>query len=343
MRAACVRFCITSSQYLCLSKRQLASTTTTMAETRKRQREAKELLDPATKTPRISFSSSETIDRILFASRINDSSITTTKAGWCLREGLEHVISVNEGKLLSLIEQHGIPPFYLQSSHCRHDNDEASPQSSWVEPKTCFQSLCRIIAGQQLAGAAARTVWKRLLETTSPGMLSPEIILMLEEQGAEKHLQKPAGLSRAKAGAIVTLAKAFQDGELSEEFLLTAEEDVLRAALLQIKGIGPWTCDMFAMFYLHQPNILPLGDLGVRKGMQRCFALTGKGKKGTLCANQDATRMRQVMEPYRPYQSLVTYYMWRVADTPDFYNEKKKSATTPGKKSGPNARDATML
>jgi DNA-3-methyladenine glycosylase II len=162
-------------------------------------------------------------------------------------------------------------------------------------------------------------------------MLSPESILMLEEQGVEQHLQKPAGLSRAKAGAVVTLAKAFQGEQLSEEFLLTAEEDALRAALLQIKGIGPWTCDMFAMFYLHQPNILPLGDLGVRKGMQQCFELTGKGKKGTLCANQDATKMRDVMEPYRPYQSLATYYMWRVADTPDFYNEQKKGATPPGK------------
>lgn len=303
-----------------------------MVETRKRQREAKELLDP-TKT-----SSSKAVDRILCASGLNVSS-TTTKAGWCLREGLEHVVSVNEGKLLSLIEQHGPPPFYLQSSHCRHDN-EASPQSSCIDPTTCFQSLCRIIAGQQLAGAAARTVWKRLLETTS-GMLSPERVLMLEEQGVEQHLQKPAGLSRAKAGAVVTLAKAFQDETLSEEFLLTAEEDTLRAALLQIKGIGPWTCDMFAMFYLHQPNILPLGDLGVRKGMQRCFELTGKGKKGTLCANQDATRMRQVMEPFRPYQSLVTYYMWRVADTPDFYNEKKKSANAPENKNGPSARRVT--
>jgi DNA-3-methyladenine glycosylase II len=327
MRAACARFCIISSQYLCSSKRQLASTTI-MVETRKRLREVKELLDP-TKTARISSSSSsETVDRILSASGINVGS-TTTKAGWCLREGLEHVISVREGKLLSLIEQHGPPPFYMQSSHCRHDN-EASPQSSSVEPTTCFQSLCRIIAGQQLAVAAARSVWKRLLETTS-GMLSPESILMLEEQGVEQHLQKPAGLSRAKAGAVVTLAKAFQGEQLSEEFLLTAEEDALRAALLQIKGIGPWTCDMFAMFYLHQPNILPLGDLGVRKGMQQCFELTGKGKKGTLCANQDATKMRDVMEPYRPYQSLATYYMWRVADTPDFYNEKKKIATPPGK------------
>jgi 3-methyladenine DNA glycosylase/8-oxoguanine DNA glycosylase len=215
-----------------------------------------------------------------------------------------------------------------QIKTCRHEHPD--PQAD--QPQNCFQSLCRIVAGQQLAGAAARTVWLRLLDVTGCN-LNPNTILELASKGFEEHLQKPAGLSKAKARSIMALAEAFQAGELrdmsitddhtsslSEAFLTTAEDDKVRKALLSIKGIGPWSCDMFMMFYLERPNVLPVGDLGVRKGIAKLFQLRGKGKQSSLCPKKDAELIDKTLAVYKPYSSLVSYYMWKVADTRDVYD-----------------------
>jgi DNA-3-methyladenine glycosylase II len=255
---------------------------------------------------------------------------TRTKSGWCLREGLIHVLKVDNARLVPFVRQQGLPLIYTQRNNCRHEKEGDLSQ---FQPQTCFQSLCRIVAGQQLAGAAARTVWNRLLETTK-NELTPATVLKLVDQGIEVSLQKPSGLSGAKARAIHALARSFQDEQLTEIFLKSGSESAVREALLQIKGIGPWSCDMFLMFYLEQPNVFPVGDLGVRKGMAKYFDLRGKGKGGALCPKKDLEAMQQAMEPYQPFQSLVTYYMWKVADTKDFYGDdshQKDSTATPVK------------
>ena len=149
-------------------------------------------------------------------------------------------------------------------------------------------------------------------------------------------MRKPAGLSRAKAQAIVALAQAFvaDDGDL-EDFLNSpnsTEEDI-RSKLLPIKGIGPWTCDMFLMFYLEKGNVLPVGDFGVRKGIAKFFGLKGKGYKGSLCNIKDKEVMEQVMAPYKPYQSLISYYMWAVADTKTFIETTTAAAAARARKS----------
>jgi DNA-3-methyladenine glycosylase II len=166
--------------------------------------------------------------------------------------------------------------------------------------------------------------------TTDAPNLNPTSILRLAEQGVEEHLQKPAGLSRAKASSIVALATAFEKGELTEDFFIapTSTEADIRNALLPIKGIGPWTCDMFLMFYLEKGNVMPLGDLGVRKGIAKFFTLTGRGPKQSLCQVKDKDVMERTLAPFEPYQSLVAYYMWVVADTKDFYREEDKSGHT---------------
>ena len=305
------------------------------------------------------------VDRILTNVGFDSKATVQAKSGWCLRRALNHIVTVDNGRLAPLVEQHGPPMYYACTnqgkSKCRHEeecSDEAAQQVK--NPQTCFQSLCRIIAGQQLAGAAAQAVWQRLLETTEH-KLTPERILDLVDVGycnpnargistktKKNHtnvsslvvqdvsrLQKPAGLSRAKAHSIVHLADAFLKEDLTEDFLtskrksgdpildVSANETVVRDALLRIKGIGPWSCDMFFMFYLEKPNILPLGDLGVRKGIAKhFFSMTGKAAK--LCQTKDAPRIHKRLNPYHPYQSLVTYYMWRAADTPEFYHDNKK-------------------
>jgi 3-methyladenine DNA glycosylase/8-oxoguanine DNA glycosylase len=308
-----------------------------------------------------------------------------TKAGWCLRQGLKHLVSVDNGAMAPLVEKHGAPSFYAcleqhKKQPCRHPdtnnkNNEATPQGN--DPQNCFQSLCRIVAGQQLAGAAALAIWKRLLDTVGYKLTPQSVLDLVDVRYSSKEdvdarvtkkakrgsstttpqpslvvddvsrLQKPAGLSQSKATSIVHLAHAFQEGYLSDAFLTKAKmndnnndddgDTGLRDALLQIKGIGPWSCDMFLMFYLERPNVLPLGDLGVRKGIGRFFAMKPLTKTpsngGMLCAKKDADRIHERLAPYNPYQSLLTYYMWKAADTKDFYNDDKNKATvTDGEK-----------
>lgn len=252
-------------------------------------------------------------------------SSTTTKAGWCLKEGIRHIVSTDNGRLFRLVESQGLPSFYHSLESCRHE-----PTDNIKAPENCFPSLCRIIAGQQLAGKAAQSIWKRLLETTKHDLTPRNIISLAsggKEDGTESHLeiavQKPSGLSRAKARSILDLSRHFASSTevLSEEYLTnpTATEEDLREALLRVKGLGPWSCDMFIMFHLEQKNVFPFGDLGVRKGVSKVFRVKGKGKQGSLCQKKDLEHVMTLVEPYSPYQSLLTYYMWRAADTKDVY------------------------
>ena len=209
---------------------------------------------------------------------------TQTKASWCLQKGLEHVCTVDGGKLAPLVQQHGAPGFYScigEGKKCRHDATQ-----DLKDPSTCFQSLCRTIAGQFVSGSSAQAAWRRLLESTNDN-LTPETIMALvskrkkvDEGLLESRLQKPVGLTKTKAKSIVDLATHFTNGSLSEEFLkTTSDEHALRKALLKVKGVGPWSCDMFLIFYLELPDILPLGDLGVRKEIPFSSQLKGAERR----------------------------------------------------------------
>jgi DNA-3-methyladenine glycosylase II len=234
----------------------------------------------------------------------------------------EHRKNKGSISLSDLILQNGAPTIY-HSIPCRHGD---SAVQDLKKPGNCFESLCRIIAGQQLAGAAAQSVWKRLLETTNQN-LTPATILSLAKENVETNLQKPAGLSGAKARSIVDLSHHFQDGKLNETLLISSTEETVRSLLLNVKGLGPWSCDMFLMFYLERSDIFPVGDLGVRKGVARHFQLSGS----SLCAKKDLGRMLEIAAPYQPYRSLLSYYMWKAADITDFYNDGKDKRISPKK------------
>lgn len=262
---------------------------------------------------------SELVANLLKDAGIN---LTTTKGSWCLHEGLSHIISVNDQSLQPIVLLNG-PPRVYESLECRHQDAVQGMKA----PKTCFESLCRIVAGQQLAGAAAQAVWRRLLETTEQE-LTPRAILDLAQRDLTEMLQRPAGLSGAKARSILDLADKFEAGILSDTFLQTASETRVREALLKVRGIGPWSCDMFLLFYLERPDILPLGDLGVRKGIAKHFGLRGTGKGGALCLKKDFDRMNDAVKPFTPYRSLLSFYMWKVADTKDVYDSSTQPAVT---------------
>lgn len=252
---------------------------------------------------------------------------TATKAGWCLREGVQHITSVNDASLATLVERHGLPAFYFKDPPLSPNHHEATQDIK--DPKTCFQSLCRIVAGQFVSGKSAQAAWRKIVDVVDND-LTPDTILALAASNIETELQKPVGLTKNKAACIVDLAEHFAEGKLSEESLIQASEEEVRKALLQVKGIGPWSCDMFLLFYLERPDVLPLGDLGVRKGIATWFGWRGSAPKGQLCPKKDAKWIQERLEIYKPYRSLLTYYMWRAADTPkETASESSSSNKTP--------------
>jgi DNA-3-methyladenine glycosylase II len=163
-----------------------------------------------------------------------------------------------------------------------------------------FAALVRSIMYQQLAGAAAATIHGRFLKLFSEG-LSPTAVLALPE-GA----MRSAGLSGSKAAAVADLALKVIDGTVPLHDVDSLTDDDLVARLIQVRGIGRWTAEMFLMFQLGRLDVWPVDDYGVRKG----WALAHKLKEPPA---------PRVLQPegdlFRPYRSIAALYCWRAVDT----------------------------
>jgi 3-methyladenine DNA glycosylase/8-oxoguanine DNA glycosylase len=171
-----------------------------------------------------------------------------------------------------------------------------------------FKSLSRAVFFQQLAGPAARAIMNRTLaalDTDEERWYAPEQMLAASDEAL-----RAAGLSRQKMLYLRDLAAHFADGRLSEhEFEVLDDEDVIARASM-VKGIGRWTAEMFLIFTLGRPDVLPVDDLGVRRGMQMTYGLPEPPRPAV---------MREIGEPWRPYRSVGTWYMWRAlgVDVPE--------------------------
>ena len=170
-----------------------------------------------------------------------------------------------------------------------------------MEPRDgSFRSLARAIFFQQLAGPAARAIMNRVLQalgTDDQRFFSPQELL-----AASDDQLRGAGLSRQKTVYLRDLAHKFASGELIEhEFAHLDDEEVIRR-VTSVKGIGRWTAEMFLIFSLGRPDVLPVDDLGVRRGFQTTYALRELPKP---------EEMQRIAEPWRPYRSVGTWYMWR--------------------------------
>ena len=161
-----------------------------------------------------------------------------------------------------------------------------------------YGALVRAIAGQQLSVKAARAIYGRLTARFDGRPPTPEEIL--EDEPEE--LRAAAGLSRAKVGYLRSLAGHVLSGELELERLDELDDEAAIAELVAVKGLGTWTAHMFLMFHLERPDVLPVGDLGIRRAMQRAYGL------GAL---PDPIAMEKIAEPWRPYRTLACRYLWR--------------------------------
>ena len=164
-----------------------------------------------------------------------------------------------------------------------------------------LQSLGRAIVYQQLSGAAAGTIYGRFV-ARYPGKKFPRAPHLLATAHADL---RAVGLSNAKAAALLDLARHVVEKRVVPSKLHRMTDDEIMEALLPVRGIGPWSVHMFLMFALGRPDVLPTGDLGVKKGMQRHFGLN---------ALPTAEEMEALTESWRPYRTAGCWYMWRVAD-----------------------------
>ncbi len=161
-----------------------------------------------------------------------------------------------------------------------------------------YGALVRAIVGQQLSVLAARAIYGRLLERFGGRPPTPAQILADDPE----ELRAAAGLSRAKVTFLRSLAEHVLSGELELERLGQLGDDEVIAELVAVKGIGLWSAHMFLMFHLDRPDVLPVGDLGIRRAIERAYELDGL---------PDAAQIEEIALPWRPYRSLACRYLWR--------------------------------
>jgi len=161
-----------------------------------------------------------------------------------------------------------------------------------------YGALVRSITGQQLSVLAARAIYGRLTERFGGRPPTPPEILADEPE----ELRAAAGLSRAKVGYLRSLAEHVISGELELERLDELPDERVVAELTAVKGLGVWTAHMFLMFHLERPDVLAVGDLGIRRAIERAYDLD---------ALPDAVTIERIAEPWRPYRTLACRYLWR--------------------------------
>lgn len=164
-----------------------------------------------------------------------------------------------------------------------------------------FEMLARAIVFQQLSTKAATTIYRRL-EEAAGGALTPESI-----QNLSVGEMRRAGLSRQKLGYIRDLAEHALSGKVDFEKLPAMSDEEVITSLTDIKGVGVWTAHMFLLFSLRRPNVLPIGDLGVRMAIQKAYR---KRKMPT------PKQVEQIAKGWHPYCSYAAWYLWRSLEFP---------------------------
>ena len=166
---------------------------------------------------------------------------------------------------------------------------------------THFDHIARAIVYQQLSGTAAATIHGRFVERCGDGgPPTPEHVLAHDET-----VLRGCGLSTAKTAAIRDLARHVVDQQLPLHTIETLDDEAIIEALVKVRGVGRWTAQMFLMFRLGRPDVLPVLDLGVRKGAQRIYRMR---------ALPEIDRLERVAKKWRPWSSIASWYCWRVLD-----------------------------
>jgi DNA-3-methyladenine glycosylase II len=195
--------------------------------------------------------------------------------------------------LAGLVAEHGPPPPIAPV-------DDAAGRTA-TRRASAYTALLRAIVGQQLSTKAARSIYGRLLAHFDDVAPTPEQVLDADPEA----LRAAAGLSRAKVVYLRSLAEHVLSGELELDRIEELDDDAVVAELTAVKGIGEWSAHMFLMFQLERPDVLAVGDLGVRKGIQLAYGLD---------APPTPAEARAIAEPWRPHRSTACRLLWRSLD-----------------------------
>ena len=167
-------------------------------------------------------------------------------------------------------------------------------------PDGAYGSLVRTIVGQQLSTLAARTIYERLTAIFGDRPPAPEELL-----AADENQLRTAGLSRPKIRYLRDLAVHVISGELDLDSLHALTDEEAAKRITAVKGLGQWSADMFLMFHLGRPDVLPIGDLGIRRAVERAYKLP---------AMPDPDELRALAEPWGPHRTLASLYLWESLD-----------------------------
>ncbi|MEA2478316.1 MAG: DNA-3-methyladenine glycosylase [Thermoleophilaceae bacterium] len=196
------------------------------------------------------------------------------------RDGVAHLLKSDE-KMADLVETLG--PLDLE-------------ERRRGRPADAYGALLRSIVGQQLSVKAARSIYNRLTEQFGGRTPSPRELL-----DADPEVVRGAGLSRPKVAYMRDLAEKVEAGELHLDSLDEMSDDAAIEELTAVKGLGLWSAQMFLMFHLGRPDVLPVGDLGIRRAAERLYGLEGL---------PDAETLERLAERWRPHRSLACLYLW---------------------------------
>ncbi|SFE63312.1 DNA-3-methyladenine glycosylase [Nitrosomonas sp. Nm166] len=161
-----------------------------------------------------------------------------------------------------------------------------------------FTTLARSIVGQQISVKAAESVWQKVISAIPE--LTPCHIA-----SAEQDLLRTCGLSARKITYLQDLSRHFLQGTLKETQWMEMDDEALIAQLIQIRGVGRWTAEMFLIFHLQRPDVLPLDDIGLQRAVSQHYN-----------DNQPVNKkmMLELAKPWQPWRSVATWYLWRSLD-----------------------------
>ena len=176
------------------------------------------------------------------------------------------------------------------------------PDANIVSRGDAFQTLARAIVGQQISVKAAQSIWGRFADCV--GKVTPANVVAKEATAL-----RACGFSNSKVAYVKDLARHFADGEVKPRRWPKMGDEEIIEELVAVKGIGRWTAEMFLMFSLMRPDVLPVDDLGLRRAMERAYN-----------GGKDLTKdeMREIGAPWAPYRSCATWYLWRSLDEVNF-------------------------
>lgn len=174
----------------------------------------------------------------------------------------------------------------------------AHPDANLRTRGNAFRTLARSIVGQQISVKAAQAVWDRF--EALAGRVEPAAVVALEDEA-----MRAAGLSRMKVAYLRDLAGRFHSGALEPRRWARMGDEAVIADLVQVKGVGRWTVEMFLIFHMMRPDVLPVGDLGLQRAMELHY------NGGEAITKDD---MREIARPWQPWSSVATWYLWRSLD-----------------------------